>query len=261
MRKIAKGIIFFSVLTMVMGISFLPEKNVLEKDTRLLFCSKENRAQRIGEVKYVKKKENHAEVVQTDEMISKNGNIEEHKSTKEISIDLVEGQVDKKTDYLLRSVGVKNVYAYETGSQSKKKSDSSGALSVKLTVDYKIDDSSGKGDFITLTKVKTSLSCGKDKDGNPRRRPQSGVSIVSNELTIGAAGFYIGGFKKQSKDYSLPTTAYSKKITPPKAWKAIEFDTGTAGAYQRVELKRGNRSKWCLEISCNPADNGMSLAG
>jgi hypothetical protein len=153
---------------------------------------------------------------------------------------------NKEAKSLLSKFGINIVYANEEASMSKRKSDSSGSIVIKMVLKYTIYNRA-KGDFIKIKKLTSSMSfC------NGRKvSPGSGVSVVSNELAAGETGFYSGGYQSAYKEYNLPKTPYSKVVKLPEKWRAVAVDSAEVGATQFVTLKRG-KGKWKVSLQCNP---------
>ena len=206
-------------------------------DKSMMFFSGGYRAKRVGsKIKHEEKKSG-VNIVYTDKCVSSDGVSEVHQSTQSITLELSKiSENEPEIKKTLNIFGISAVYADETDEMSKSKDDKTGSIVIKLVVDYEVYERA-KGDFVKLTKVKSSLSC-----CNGRRSPGSGISIKSNVLRVGASGVYPGGKQTESKKYNLSTVPYTNKaITPPSSWKAVSVETCTVGATQVVTLTRGTK--------------------
>ena len=192
-----------------------------------------------------KKKEN--------KFLSENETSENHLSTQTIKMDLSEDyNEDTEFNKVLSKFGITAVLA-KRGNYEISDSNVTGSIEITVVVSYTIDKRA-KGEFVKITKVKSSLVC-----FNGRNTPGSGISIKSNKIRIGSMGVYSGGGQNVYKDYNLAKNAYTgKTLVPPSSWLAVSVETATIGATQTVTLTRGKRSKWYLELTCNPYSTSWS---
>ena len=249
-----KGITFVLILTLIIVGQFSGTVRAGQEYTKCYNLQRElnvadNKkiAKKIGEKINYSKKEKGVSMNYSDAFLEKQNNSEIHESVQDISVDVDENiNENKEGKSLLSKFGINIVYANEEASMSKRKSDSSGSIVIKMVLKYTIYNRA-KGDFIKIKKLTSSMSfC------NGRKvSPGSGVSVVSNELAAGETGFYSGGYQSAYKEYNLPKTPYSKVVKLPEKWRAVAVDSAEVGATQFVTLKRG-KGKWKVSLQCNP---------
>lgn len=252
--RVKKGITFVLILTLIIVGQFSGTVRAGQEYTKCYNLQRElnvadNKkiAKKIGEKINYSKKEKGVSMNYSDAFLEKQNNSEIHESVQDISVDVDENiNENKEGKSLLSKFGINIVYANEEASMSKRKSDSSGSIVIKMVLKYTIYNRA-KGDFIKIKKLTSSMSfC------NGRKvSPGSGVSVVSNELAAGETGFYSGGCQSAYKEYNLPKTPYSKVVKLPEKWRAVAVDSAEVGATQFVTLKRG-KGKWKVSLQCNP---------
>ncbi|MCD8020861.1 MAG: hypothetical protein LUF92_15200 [Clostridiales bacterium] len=141
-----------------------------------------------------------------------------------------------------------NVYA-SSGSNTKTDSDSTGTVRCSSMVSYTISTTNGK-EYIQLTKTTVKLI---SLTGNSGTSQGSGISIVSNEATVGCYGIKTDGtYYSKSKTKTLENKPCSWTYSP--SWSKVGYSSGTniykIGTNHVVKLKRGN-STWTISLSNN----------
>lgn len=251
MYKIITRIISISMLlVMITNIGFINTNKINasgEIVEKLSLSSRAARATLKGEKKIKTYNNKYCKIKSIDELIEKEGKEELHENNQIIDISIPLQDNGQENVYKCGFLGIKTVCADETGSSSKSKLDDSISVQIKLKINYKIYNRD-KGDFITIKKVTSKLiAC----NGSKTSYVGSGVSIVSNSVTIGQTGWYMGGHQTKSKTQKLSPYACTWTYKPS-GWKAVFYNTATIGANQTVKLKRGNHT-WKVHLENNLA--------
>lgn len=251
MKKIKK-VIFAVVLslTLIAPYSNGINANVREKTinvNRSVFGDN-LRASKKGEVCKKVKVDDGIKKTVKDTFVDKSKAGEEHIREENVEIDLEEvSKSEKIAKKIKNSFGVEAVYASDTTTQTKNRSDSTGTANIKLVVKYVISTYSGD-EYARITKVTGKVTA----CNGSKVRFGSGVSMVSNKFVVAQWGkTKKAGTKNYRKEQTAGCSVGATWTFTPNDWLAVNIDMDCIlGAKQTITLKRGN-SKWTLTVSNN----------
>lgn len=142
------------------------------------------RASKKGEVCKKVKVDDGIKKTVKDTFVDKSKAGEEHIREENVEIDLEEvSKSEKIAKKIKNSFGVEAVYASDTTTQTKNRSDSTGTANIKLVVKYVISTYSGD-EYARITKVTGKVTA----CNGSKVRFGSGVSMVSNKFVVAQWG-------------------------------------------------------------------------